>query len=322
MKKKLFAVLVSAVLVLSVFLVAAYAKHQPVKDEVNLNQAQVSESSVKSSEVASVSPDDAIDAALRHAGVVREDAVLFGAPSLDKDNGKVHYDIEFGYNGFEYDYEVAVADGSVIKAEKEAERVKAPVKESVSEKSVAPEKPVASEKESVSAKSEAPANKESNNKESSKENNKGYISVEAAKQKALADAGVKAENAVFVKAYYDADDIVPHYDVKFEANGYEYEYEIKASDGRVIEKDVDREVNSVSKPSEQDEYISADKAKAIAYEHASVKAADVKFSKAELDRDDLIVHYEVEFVAGNFEYEYEINAESGKVIAYDKDFND
>ena len=322
MKKKLFAVLVSAVLVLSVFLVAAYAKHQPVKDEVNLNQAQVSESSVKSSEVASVSPDDAIDAALRHAGVVREDAVLFGAPSLDKDNGKVHYDIEFGYNGFEYDYEVAVADGSVIKAEKEAERVKAPVKESVSEKSVAPEKPVASEKESVSAKSEAPANKESNNKESSKENNKGYISVEAAKQKALADAGVKAENAVFVKAYYDADDIVPHYDVKFEANGYEYEYEIKASDGRVIEKDVDREVNSVSKPSEQDEYISADKAKAIAYEHASVKAADVKFSKAELDRDDLIVHYEVKFVAGNFEYEYEINAESGKVIAYDKDFND
>lgn len=316
MKKKLFAVLVSAVLVLSVFLVAAYAKHQPVKDEVELNRAQVAEPSVKSSEVASVSPDDAIDAALRHAGVAREDAVLFGAPSLDRDDGKVHYDIEFGYNGFEYDYEVAVADGSVLKAEKEAERAK------VSEKEKSPEKPVASEKESVSAKPEAPVNKESNNKENSKENNKGYISVEAAKQKALADAGVKAEDAVFVKAYYDADDIVPHYDVKFEANGYEYEYEIKASDGKVIEKDVDREVKPVNKPSEQEEYISADRAKAIAYEHASVKAADVKFSKAELDRDDLIAHYEVEFVAGNFEYEYEINAESGKVIASDKEFND
>ncbi|MBR3835969.1 MAG: PepSY domain-containing protein [Clostridia bacterium] len=312
MKKKFFAVLVSAILVLSVFLVAAYAKHQPVKDEVNLNQAQVVESSVKSSEVTSVSPDDAIDAALRHAGVARENAVLFGAPSLDRDDGKVHYDVEFGYNGFEYDYEVALADGSVLKAEKEAERVKDPVKESVHEKPVAPEK------ESVSAKSEVSVNKESDNKE----NNKGYISVEAAKQKALDDAGVKAEDAVFVKAYYDADDIVPHYDVKFEANGYEYEYEIKASDGKVIEKDVDREVNPVSKPSKQDEYISADKAKSIAYEHASVKAADVRFSKAELDRDDLIVHYEVEFVAGNFEYEYEINAESGKVIAFDKEFND
>lgn len=320
MKKKLFAVLVSVVLVLSVFLVAVYAKNQPVKEEVdvNLNQVQASVPSAKSSEVANVSPDDAIDAALRHAGVAREDAVLFGAPSLDRDDGKVHYDIEFGYNGFEYDYEVVVADGSVLKAEKEAERVKAPEKESVSEKPVNSEKPVAPEKESAPAKPEVSVNKESNNKE----NNKGYISVEAAKQKALADAGVKAENAVFVKAYYDADDIVPHYDVKFEANGYEYEYEIKASDGRVIEKDVDREVKPVSKPSKQDEYISADKAKAIAYEHASVKAADVKFSKAELDRDDLIAHYEVEFVAGNFEYEYEINAESGKVIASDKEFND
>ncbi len=299
MNKKLFAVLVSAVLVLSVFLVIAYAKHQPAKDEINLNQVQASVPSAKSSEVANVSPDDAIDAALRHAGIAREDAVLFEAPSLDRDDGKVHYDIEFRYNGFEYDYEVAVADGSVLKAEKEAERVKNP------------------EKESVPAKPEAPANNKN-----SKENNKGYISVEAAKQKALADAGVKAEDAVFVKAYYDADDIVPHYDVKFEANGYEYEYEIKASDGKVIEKDVDREVKPVSNPSKQEEYISADKAKAIAYEHASVKAADVKFSKAELDRDDLIAHYEVEFVAGNFEYEYEINAESGKVIASDKEFND
>ena len=71
-----------------------------------------------------------------------------------------------------------------------------------------------------------------------------------------------------------------------------------------------------------DEYISEDKAKSIAYDHAGVKVADVKFSKAELDRDDLIVHYDVEFVAGKYEYEYEINAESGKVIAFDKDLRD
>ncbi len=309
MKKKILAVIVSVVLVLSVFLVAVYAKHQPVKEEVNLNQVQASEPSAKSSEVANISPDAAIDAALNHAGVARENAVLFGAPSLDRDDGKVHYDIEFGYNGFEYDYEVAVADGAILKVEKEAERVPAPEKESV---------PV---KESVPAKPAEPVSKE-NNAQNSKENNKGYISVEAAKQKALDDAGVKAGDAVFVKAYYDADDIVPHYDVKFEANGYEYEYEIKASDGKVIEKDVDREARPAGNPSKQEEYISADKAKAIAYEHASVKAADVKFSKAELDRDDLIAHYEVEFVAGNFEYEYEINAESGKVIASDKEFND
>ena len=141
------------------------------------------------------------------------------------------------------------------------------------------------------------------------------------KQKALADAGVKAEDAVFLKAYYDSDDLLPHYDVKFEANGYEYEYEVKASDGAVLEKDVDRERKPVNSAPASDNYISADKAKALAYEHAEVKAADVKFSKAELDRDDLIVHYDVEFVVGKFEYEYEINAESGKVVVSDKEFN-
>ena len=294
MKKKVFAVLVSAVLVLSVALVAGCSADKPVEENATLNQAQASAPTVKSGELVSVSPDDAIDIALKHAGVSRENAVMFGAPSLDEENEKAHYDVEFGYNGFEYDYEVAVADGSVLKAEKETERVNV------------------SEKESVSAKSEPV----------SKENNNGYISVEDAKQKALDDAGVKAEDAVFVKAYYDSDDMVPHYDVKFEANGYEYEYEVKASDGAVLEKDVDKERNPVNAAPASDEYISADKAKSIAYDHADVKAADVKFSKAELDRDDLIVHYDVEFVAGKYEYEYEINAESGKVIASDKEFND
>lgn len=300
MKKKVFAVLVSVALVLSVVLLAAYAKHQPVNENVNLNQAQASAPSVKSSELVSVSPDKAIDIALNHAGVSRENAVMFGAPSLDEENGKAHYDVEFEYNGFEYDYEVAVADGSVLKAEKEAEKVSAPAKDKAPEKS------------------EAAVSKENK----SNKNNNGYISVEAAKQKALDDADVKAEDAVFLKAYYDSDDIVPHYDVKFEANGYEYEYEVKASDGSVLEKDVDKERNPVNSLSVSKEYISADKAKSLAYDHASVKAADVKFSKAELDSDDLIVHYDVEFVVGNFEYEYEINAESGKIIASDKEFND
>lgn len=300
MKKKIFAVLVSVVLVLSVVLLAAYVKNRPEKENVNLNQAQASAPSVKNSEVLSISPDEAIDAALKHAGVSRENAVMFGAPSLDEDNGKVHYDVEFGYNGFEYDYEVAVADGSVLKAEKEAERVKV------------------SENESVSANPEVPVSKENK----SNNNNNGYISVEAAKQKALDDAGVKAEDAVFLKAYYDSDDIVPHYDVKFEANGYEYEYEVKAYDGAILEKDVDKERKPINNAPASNEYISEDKAKSIAFDHASVKAADVKFSKAELDRDDLIVHYDVEFISGKYEYEYEINAETGKIIASDKEYND
>lgn len=289
MKKKVFTVFVSAVLVLSVALFAGCSADKPVEENATLDQAQASAPTVESGELVSVSPDEAIDIALEHAGVSRENAVMFGVPSLDEENGKAHYDIEFGYDGFEYDYEVAVADGSVLKAEKEAEN------------------------DTVSENVSVPVSENSNN---------GYISVETAKQKALDDAGVKAEDAVFIKAYYDSDDIVPHYDVKFEANGYEYEYEIKASDGSVLEKDVDREREAANSTPASNEYISADDAKSIAFDHAGVEAADVKYSKAELDRDDLIVHYDVEFVAGDYEYEYEINAESGNVIAFDKEFND
>lgn len=289
MKKKVFTVFVSAVLVLSVALFAGCSADKPVEENATLDQAQASAPTVESGELVSVSPDEAIDIALEHAGVSRENAVMFGVPSLDEENGKAHYDIEFGYDGFEYDYEVAVADGSVLKAEKEAEN------------------------DTVSESVSVPVSENSNN---------GYISVETAKQKALDDAGVKAEDAVFIKAYYDSDDIVPHYDVKFEANGYEYEYEIKASDGSVLEKDVDREREAANSTPASNEYISADDANSIAFDHAGVEAADVKYSKAELDRDDLIVHYDVEFVAGDYEYEYEINAESGNVIAYDKEFND
>ena len=310
MKKRNLTAIVSVGLVLSVALLAGCADNKPVAQNNNLEQAQASASASvsKSEEVTSVNPDTAIDKALKHAGVAREEAVLYGTPSLDNDDGKAHYDIEFAYNGYEYDYEIAVEDGAVLKAEKEAEKVSVPVTEKVSEKDNAP------------AKSESPVTKENTTK--SNKNNDGYISVEAAKQKALDNAGVKAKDAVFLKAHYDYDDLVPHYEIKFYANGYEYEYEVKAADGAILDKDVERERNPVKATSDANDYISADKAKTIAYNHAGVKAANVKYAKAELDRDDMVVHYEVEFVAGKYEYEYEINAETGKVIAFDKEFND
>lgn len=310
MKKRLFTALLSAGLALSVVFLVGCTENKPqVEENATVNQAQASAPQVSNEELTSVNPDSAIDAALNHAGVAREDAVLYGTPALDNDDGKSHYDIEFAYNGYEYEYEIAVEDGAVLKAEKEAEKVEAPTTVK------------APEKEKATEKSEVPVTKENTTKKNIKNNN-GYISVEAAKQKALDNAGVKAKDAVFRKAYYDYDDLVPHYEIKFYANGYEYEYEVRAADGTILDKDVEREREPVKTTSAASEYISADKAKSAAYSHAKVKAADVKFAKAELDRDDMVVHYDVEFVAGKYEYEYEINAETGKVIAFDKEFND
>ena len=52
---------------------------------------------------------------------------------------------------------------------------------------------------------------------------------------ALADAGFKSEEVTNLTAHYDDEDGVAAYDVDFTVNGYEYEYTIKASDGKILE---------------------------------------------------------------------------------------
>ena len=59
-----------------------------------------------------------------------------------------------------------------------------------------------------------------------------------------------------------------------------------------------------------------------ALSHAGVSANDAIFVKAGLDWDDGKVHYEVEFYAGNTEYDYDIDAVSGAVLSYDREWDD
>jgi len=66
--------------------------------------------------------------------------------------------------------------------------------------------------------------------------------------------------------------------------------------------------------------ISADRAKQIALSHAGVGGAN--FIKVELDTDDGVQVYEIEFKVGNVEYEYDINAISGEIISSKSEVDD
>ena len=143
-----------------------------------------------------------------------------------------------------------------------------------------------------------------------------FISVEEAKAAALKRASLDASKVTFTKAELDIDDRTPHYDIEFVSGGYEYEVEVNAKNGRII--DFDRELDD-SKPADPSEYISADAAKKAALGHAGLTEAQVTELKAELDTDSLTAHYDVEFKCGGFEYEYKINAKSGKVISFEKE---
>ncbi len=148
------------------------------------------------------------------------------------------------------------------------------------------------------------------------------ISAEKAKEIALKHAGVSVDKAVFEIVHLDKDDGVYEYEVDFRVGNVEYDYEIDAVSGKILDYDKeaqydkpqnnDKPVNSTSGSK-----ISTEKAKSIALNHAGLSADKVSFIKAEFDKEDNA--YEIEFVNGGFDYEYEIDAVSGKILDFEKE---
>ena len=61
-----------------------------------------------------------------------------------------------------------------------------------------------------------------------------YIGEEAAKTAALAHAGFAAGDVTELTAHLDTDDATVHYDVDFKNGGKEYDYDIDAATGNVL----------------------------------------------------------------------------------------
>lgn len=68
------------------------------------------------------------------------------------------------------------------------------------------------------------------------------ISKQEAIEIALDDANVKEQDANRIYAELNLDDGIAHYDVEFRSGDYEYNYDIDAKSGVILEKDIDREL--------------------------------------------------------------------------------
>lgn len=147
------------------------------------------------------------------------------------------------------------------------------------------------------------------------------IGAEKAKEIALQHAGVSASNAVFVKAEREYDDGRLTYDVDFYAGNKEYDYEILAADGTILSYDADIEGYRIpsSTSTSSSGYISVERAKEIALQHAGLSSSGVNFDKAEFDHDDGRAEYEIEFHHNFREYEYTIDAASGTILEAERD---
>lgn len=72
-------------------------------------------------------------------------------------------------------------------------------------------------------------------------------------------------------------------------------------------------------PAETGALLSREQAQAIALAHAGFTADQVSFLRTEYEIDDGVPKFEVQFRQGLREYDYEINAETGAILSYDRD---
>ena len=252
----------------------------------------------------SIGSDKAVSIVMEDADISQQDAVVKKA-KLSFDDGRFVYDVEIVSNGAEYDYELKAADGTIIKKDIDANGG------NVNNQNVAEQTAQQSQTQTTAAQTSQAQTKNNTT-------NAGDISLEKAKSVALENAGVKADAVTFTKAELDYDDGASHYDIEFYNSSYKYEYEIDMK-GEIISYDRDSLSNQSVSQDMNSKYIGIDKAKSLALENAGKKSSDVNFTKAKLERDDGVWKYEIEFVVGATEYEYDIDAISGKVISHDVD---
>lgn len=184
-----------------------------------------------------------------------------------------------------------------------------------------------------------------------------YIGIDAAKEAALSDAGVSADGAEFSTAGLDSRNGVFYYAVDFTENGVNYEYDIDALTGVVIERaktpaaggqgeagtetapgtpaaasgtaapagETAAQVPASTSPAGNQETgsggpITEAEARAIALFQAGLTKADVRFIESKKDRHDGQSVFEVEFDAlTGEEYSYDIREADGAIVSYDYD---
>ncbi len=207
---------------------------------------------------------------------------------------------------------------------------------------------------------------------------KAYIGEAKAKEIALSKAGAAEKDVSALKIELDWENGIMIYDVEFDFNSYEYDFNINAETGEIIKSEKEPEIGSAgtgnnatgntntnsgtnnggsnsggeagnnnnnngntssgnsnngggntgsteqttAKPANGNSYIGEAKAKEIALNHAGVTASQIRDYECKLDRENGTVVYEVSFETNQYEYEYDINAATGKIIKSDKETND
>lgn len=187
----------------------------------------------------------------------------------------------------------------------------------------------------------------------------GGVTQEEATTIALEHAGVAKEDAVSLSVQQEYEDGRDIFEVKFSTQDTEYSYDVAQKDGEIInynygktgaalsgddgssqtgdgqaqeeqavQEEIDQTQSGIQQAQQEEsaaqsqalaveDAVDEDTAVSIAMEHAGVTECSIH--RVELDTEDGRQVYEVEFFAGNTEYDYTIDRETGEILSYDQD---
>ncbi len=173
--------------------------------EQSANEVQTTETKGQT-----IGEEEAKAIALKHAGL-KESEVTFALAHLDMDDGIQAYDVEFYKDGKEYDYEIDAYSGDIISYDFDMESKVA-------------------QPENNSAASNASGT-------SNQKNVTAKVSLEKAKSIALGKAGLSEKDVTFTESSFEYDDGYEVYQIDFVSGDMEYEMEIDANTGDILEYD-------------------------------------------------------------------------------------
>ena len=154
-------------------------------------------------------------------------------------------------------------------------------------------------------------------------NKSQYIGKDKALNIALAKAGLKKSQISGCEVEFECDDGIITYDIEFYCGSAEYEFEIDATTGNIIEYETDGDGyegshHKNSADNSGSKYIGRSRAKEIALAKAGLTASQIHDYEIELDDGE----YEIDFKYQNMEYEVDIDAKTGRVLKFDKEYDD
>lgn len=152
------------------------------------------------------------EAAIKDAGVKMEEITGIHA-HLEKDDGKYVYDVDFYVGDVKYEYEINAEDGKILEKDKEVKKSSAKTVNKSTDK--------------------ADAGKTTGTKDA-KTAAETFIEIEEAKKIALKDAGLKEDEVTFCTVEFDNDGRIPEYEIEFFKGKMEYEYDIDAVTGEIL----------------------------------------------------------------------------------------